>query len=69
MSQTINDFTVKTLIDSELIEQQMQCKEWLYDFNHSRPREQDLRKELLGKMPTQEDIDALIEKYQLEGWD
>lgn len=30
MSQTINDFTVKTLIDSELIEQKMQCKEWLY---------------------------------------
>lgn len=22
-----------------------------------------------GTMPTQEDIDALIEKYQLEGWD
>lgn len=22
-----------------------------------------------GKMPTQEDIDELIEKYQLEGWD
>ncbi|MFH0258741.1 sugar O-acetyltransferase [Vibrio rumoiensis] len=50
MSKTLNDFSVKTLIDSELIEQQMQCKEWLYDFNHSRPRESALRKELLGKI-------------------
>lgn len=50
MPDTVDEFSVKTLIDNALIEQQMQCKEWLYDFNHSRPREEALRKELLGKI-------------------
>ncbi|OEF26819.1 sugar O-acetyltransferase [Vibrio rumoiensis] len=50
MANTINDFAVKTLINSELIEKQLQCRDLLYEFNHSRPRETELRKDILSKL-------------------
>lgn len=50
MANTLNDFSVKILIDSELFEKQLACKELLYDFNHSRPTEIQLRKSILKKL-------------------
>ncbi|HBV76766.1 MULTISPECIES: sugar O-acetyltransferase [Vibrio] len=50
MANTLNDFAVKILIDSELFEKQLACKELLYDFNHSRPTEIQLRKSILKKL-------------------
>ena len=50
MANTLNDFAVKILIDSELFEKHLACKELLYDFNHSRPTEIQLRKSILKKL-------------------
>lgn len=53
MSKKIEDFSVQLLISKELDEAQLTCKDKLYDFNFSRPREKqkrtDILKSLFGK--------------------
>lgn len=50
MANKLSDFSVQTLINKDLIDKQMQCKELLYDFNHSRPKEIELRRSILEKI-------------------
>ncbi|MBD1577535.1 MULTISPECIES: sugar O-acetyltransferase [Vibrio] len=50
MANKLSDFSVQTLICNDLLEKQMECRELLYDFNHSRPREIELRRSILKKI-------------------
>ncbi|WP_413112493.1 sugar O-acetyltransferase [Thaumasiovibrio sp. DFM-14] len=53
MHKSLDDFSVSYKLTQEFIAQQEAMREILYDFNHSRPREEALRqslaKEILGR--------------------
>lgn len=50
MPDKLNDFSTKLLINQALIDHQIACRELLYDFNHSRPSEQQKRQDILSKI-------------------
>ncbi len=47
--------------DEEIIDEQMECLERLYDFNATRPKEQEKRQELLKEMFAEIGTDCYIE--------
>lgn len=50
MGQSISDFSVRIPINRDFIELQIQVKEKLYDFNHSRPSDHDTRQAILSEL-------------------
>jgi acetyltransferase-like isoleucine patch superfamily enzyme len=50
MSKKIADFSVQVLINKDLVKHQLACKEKLYDFNFSRPSENEKRHEILSSL-------------------
>lgn len=54
--------------DPELMAEQNQCLERLYDFNHTRPSESEKRKALLGKLFAEVGKDCYIEPPLHANW-
>ena len=54
--------------DEELVAEQLQCMEMLYDFNRTRPGEQALRNELMKKMFAEIGNDCYIEPPLNANW-
>ncbi|MDO6707522.1 sugar O-acetyltransferase [Photobacterium sp. 1_MG-2023] len=50
MADKLTDFSTRRLIDQALIDHQMERRELLYEFNHSRPGEHQKRRDLLKQI-------------------
>src|SRR5574339_195547 len=54
--------------DEVLMKEQMQCLEVLYDFNHTRPSQVEMRKEILHKLFAEVGANVYIEPPLHANW-
>lgn len=64
----LHDESLYLPVDPDLVYQQQQCLEWLYDFNQTRPAEKAKRQQLLAHMFAALGADCYVEPPLHANW-